>query len=86
MRQVFYIFSLRTERERQREEKIKFFVSLYYIIYLSTMNVHNVNTLFCAVFTKTDKLRVNYVKKERKGRRAVNYYRGGRETKRMMLK
>lgn len=50
------------------------------------MNVHNVNTLFCAVFTKTDKLRVNYVKKERKGRRAVNYYRGGRETKRMMLK
>lgn len=30
------------------------------------MNVHNVNTLFCVVFTKTDKLRVNYVKK-RKG-------------------
>lgn len=35
------------------------------------MNVHNVNTLFCVVFTKTDKLRVNYVKKERETSRKL---------------
>lgn len=48
------------------------------------MHVHNVNTLFCVVFTKTDDEKTCKLCKEIKGGRAVNYYRGRRRTKRTL--